>query len=631
LSDLASKIIALSPATTAGSGELNLVGSPSNGSGWLSANGGGTLSTTSTAGDLPLGPAVTTAIKITSGTGASTEATLAETNSFAFTTPAAYAVKTKVELWLRPGSNFINSEWTVSVYAGSTRQALTTDSSSFTYLPNANGKFTTYFDAVASTAYTVRLTRKLNAGTNAGVLNVTSVIVGPGIQPQGAVVGPWLSYTPTFAGFGTVASIVMKYRQVGDSVEIAGNFTAGTPTATNATFTLPNGYSSVAAGATNPHTGRWARNVAIGSARKSGQMLLDSSGSALVYFSSDDYTAAVNPKDGMLGTDFIGTGDILTVANCVVPIASLAGSGTVNLAQNDVQYYYGTGGTWGTSSTLTTAQGQGGVLGGTTTPSLTTFFYTIVPTTPIPISVTPVLQVSGDGVHWNNVPSTQLAVVNIESFRNDGTNYIGACANVTSGGNIRVDFGKYPYGVTVAWSGTWYWRVVVAQPGQAVGFGAFQAASSTNPAGISGLVPAAGLPGRTDGVAVAAGNVGEIVTTGQIGSGVTVSNSWIAIGNLTLQAGVWAMYATTDYVGASGNSYLNVNLNTSEASASGTTAGVDNFFSTVVSGSGAGGACTIPKLVRLSSPTAYHLNAQTNAGSAGIGGVLGCIQAVRIA
>ena len=137
--------------------------------------------------------------------------------------------------------------------------------------------------------------------------------------------------------------------------------------------------------------------------------------------------------------------------------------------------------------------------------------------------------------------------------------------------------------------------------------------------------------GRTDGSSPAAGDVGEIVTTGQIGSGVTVSNSWIAIGNLTLQAGVWAMYATADYVGSPGNSYLNVNLNTAEASASGTTAGVDNFFSTVVNGSGAGGACTIPKLVRLSSPTTYHLNAQTQAGSAGIGGVLGCIQAVRIA
>ena len=107
MSDLASKIIALSPATTAGSGELNLVGSPSNGSGWLSANGGGTLSTTSSVGDLPLGPAVATAIKLTSGTATRSEAVLAETHSFAFTTPASYAVKTKVELCMRPGANFL--------------------------------------------------------------------------------------------------------------------------------------------------------------------------------------------------------------------------------------------------------------------------------------------------------------------------------------------------------------------------------------------------------------------------------------------------------------------------------------------------------------------------------------------
>ena len=132
-----------------GSGELNLISNPSDAVGWTAATGA-TLATTVTAGDLPLGTMVATAIKITSGTGASVEATLAQTNSYSFTTPASYAVKTKVELWMRPGSNFINSEWTVSVYAGSTRQALTTDSSSITYLPNANGKFTTYFDAVAS-------------------------------------------------------------------------------------------------------------------------------------------------------------------------------------------------------------------------------------------------------------------------------------------------------------------------------------------------------------------------------------------------------------------------------------------------------------------------------------------------
>ena len=631
MSDLASKIISLSPATTAGSGELNLVGSPSNGSGWLSANGGGTLSTTSTAGDLPLGTMVATAIKITSGTGASTEATLAETNSFAFTTPASYAVKTKVELWMRPGTLFLPNEWTVSVYAGSTRQSLTTDSSSVTYLPNANGKFTTYFDAVASTAYTVRFCRVNNAGVNAGVLNVTNVIVGPGIQPQGAVVGPWLSYTPTFAGFGTVASIVMKYRQVGDSVEIAGNFTAGTPTATNATFTLPNGYSSVAAGATNPHTGRWARNVPTGATRKSGQMLLDSSGSALVYFSSDDYTAAVNPKDGMLGTDFIGTGDILTVANCVVPIASLAGSGTVNLAQNDVEYYYGTGGTWGTSSTITTAQGQGGVLGGTTTPSLTTFFYTIVPTTPIPISVTPVLQVSGDGVHWSNVPSTQLAVINIEAFRNDGTNYIGACVSVTSTGNLRIDFGKYASAVTSAWSGTWYWRVVVAQPGQAVGFGAFQAASTANPAGISGLVPALGLPGRTDGVAVAAGYVGEVVTSGQLGGAITISNSIAALGSQLLHAGSWLIIATASFNGAAGNTYFGAYLGTTTASSTGTTQGETAGFAMVISASGVGGTITLSKTVNISADTTYYLNCVTSTGTAGSAGILGNIKAVLIA
>ena len=453
-----------------GSGELNLVANPSDAVSWTAATGA-TLATTTTAGDLPLAGPVATAIKITSGTGTSSEATLAQTNSYSFTTPAAYAVKTKVEFWLRPGTNFIASEWTVSVYAGSTRQSLTTDSSSVTYLPNASGKFTTYFDAAASTAYTVRFTRVNNAGTNAGVLNVANVIVGPGIQPQGAVVGPWKSYTPTVTNLGAGSSTNEGwYRQVGESIEVkirvVKDATPGSGGST-VTITLPPNYTL--------NSGAVSSNNQVGWGNFSGATY---TGAAQAFAAGNLLQLRkVGGSTNILGSDMTASSE-LDFAGLMIPVNELAGSGTVNLAQNDVQYYYGTGGTWGTSATITTAQGQGGVLGGTTTPSGTTFFYTIVPTTPIPISVTPVLQVSGDGVHWSNVPSTQLAAINIESFRSDGTNYIGAGVSVTSTGNLRVDFGKYSSAVTMAWSGTWYWRVAVGLPGQAVGFGIVTSTSS---------------------------------------------------------------------------------------------------------------------------------------------------------
>lgn len=53
-----------------------------------------------------------------------------------------------------------------------------------------------------------------------------------------AVVTPWVSYTPTFTGFGTVSSVSVWSRRVGDTLHIRGRFTSGTPTAVEARMTL---------------------------------------------------------------------------------------------------------------------------------------------------------------------------------------------------------------------------------------------------------------------------------------------------------------------------------------------------------------------------------------------------------
>jgi len=54
----------------------------------------------------------------------------------------------------------------------------------------------------------------------------------------------WTSYTPTFTGFGTAASIEFFYRRVGNNCEIKGRFTVGTATATEARVSLPTGLTS---------------------------------------------------------------------------------------------------------------------------------------------------------------------------------------------------------------------------------------------------------------------------------------------------------------------------------------------------------------------------------------------------
>jgi hypothetical protein len=54
----------------------------------------------------------------------------------------------------------------------------------------------------------------------------------------------WISYTPTYTGFGTVSVSNVFYRRVGDSIQIQGKFTPGTTTATEARISLPSGLTS---------------------------------------------------------------------------------------------------------------------------------------------------------------------------------------------------------------------------------------------------------------------------------------------------------------------------------------------------------------------------------------------------
>jgi len=531
MSTLSTKIVTLAPVPAI----INLVSNPNTATGWLAANGGATLATTQAAGDLPLGTAITTAIKVTSGTSTRAEGTLAETTSYAFITPAAYAVKTGVEFWLRPGTNFLNNEWTVSIYAGATRQSLTTDASAVTYIPNALGKFTTYFDAVASTAYTLRFTRTVNAGTNAGVLNVTNVIVGPGIQPQGAVVGPWVSYTPTVTGLGAGSSTNEGfYRQSGESLEIKirilKDATPGSG-ASEVSISLPTGFTANALALPS--------NNQVGWGNFSGSTY---TGAAQAICISNLLTLHLTGSNtNALGSTMTANSE-LDFAGLMIPVNELAGSGTVNLAQNDVAYYYPTGGTWGTGGAVTCSIGPGGVLLGSTAVAGILFAWTMTPPTPVPIGTRPRIDISGDGIHW-----FPLSGVDIENLRDDGTNFIGAGVALLNNGDISLQFGKYPSGVSSAWTqpAPAYLRVVIELPGQAVGFGGYQAASSTNPAGISGLVPAAGLPGRTDGVAVAAGYVGERINSTSLSQTATVTaNTAVDVSGsaLPLTPGVWLVY-----------------------------------------------------------------------------------------
>lgn len=57
-------------------------------------------------------------------------------------------------------------------------------------------------------------------------------------------VSDWTSYTPTFQGFGTVTNINVRWRRVGDNLEVEGYFSTGTGTGVEARMGFPSGLVS---------------------------------------------------------------------------------------------------------------------------------------------------------------------------------------------------------------------------------------------------------------------------------------------------------------------------------------------------------------------------------------------------
>ncbi len=552
-----------------GAGELNCIANPSDAGNWTRTGttgaAGNVPATTTTAGDLPLSTPIATAIKLLSATSTGAEDTAYV--SYAFTTPASLGAKLKVEFYMRPGSNFIASEWTVSIYQSTTRQALSTDSSAITYLPNASGKFTTTFDAVASTAYTLRFARTVNAGTNAAQLNLANVIVGPGIQPQGAAVGPWIAFTPVFtaSGGGTVAIGTGGtpysqgyYRRNGTNMDMQVSWRFGTSSATFGTsgdyhITTPGGLTI---------DGSAIASTGSGVAGAVGTGYLYDNSAADFFPLTPAYAASAGwiifgVVNSLSGAN-LGTTTPVTLAiddqftfTASVPISEWAGSGTVNLAQNDVEYASNSSTSTTTGDTTSFAYGPAG----SAIQSITVALNRRVRfRSPIQATDAVEVEMSADGVRWVPVGGviTTSANTGVASLDYDGTDETGiglrSSTDVAAATDIDVRFGtKRLTGTTWASVAALFWRVKKSSGGQAVGFGL------VNPGVSAGLVSANGLAGKTNGVAVGAGYVGQVRSQASGGAAAWTSTQYTDGGNtgLTLQAGVWMVKADITHTVAS--------------------------------------------------------------------------------
>lgn len=482
-----------------GSGEVNAVLNPSaatNTTGYTAATNYTVARVTSGS---PLDPVTTTALSMLTST-ASSEAS----NSGIYYTISTHPTglrnkKLKVEFYCTVPAT-ADGVWALSVRSGgTTRMSLSTDSSGATVLPGGfTGKFTAYFDADSSTSYTVNFTNTTR--TNANTLYVTGLIVGPGIQPQGAVVGDVDVSGITFDGFGTVSATNLVGTRRGNKLHVQAQFRAGTVSANNMRVILP---SSLVLDSTKYQASR-SSVVGLFSAYRTGATqypYTDPNTSTMFYDGSNTdsiYITNSTASDNMAKV----TGSAVYSNNQYfsfqfeVAVAAWAGAGN-NLAQNDVEYA-ATSGTWDADSS-TTIYGPGGALmSGALTDNRQK---TVTWQTPASASDVISLEFSSDQIAWYDAAS-----VAPYSANSTGSNALSAGFRfyASSATTIGVRFMRYQTianddSPTTDW-GSLYWRVKKVKSGQAVGFG----------------------------LADTAGNAGLVNPYSSSGAGVVYSGSWTA-------------------------------------------------------------------------------------------------------
>ena len=316
--------------TGTGTGEITYIDNPSAAddlTGWTNV-GDLDVQRTTTASELPRESTLSSGIKITAD--ANTQST-ADYVYYDFTLDDIDTNRLLKIEWsqLQVGS-YVDGNLEVIIAAQSDRTtALATPVN--TSIPAKDGTFTTSFLSDSTLALSLVIRPTADMATDEGIV-ISDVVVGPGKTGTGAVVGSWTGYTPTISGFGSETNVDFRYRRVGESIEIMGEFTAGTVAASEAQIGIPSGLTLDTGTMTGPIM------VAGSFADDNGQVdiltVLATDGDA--YFNIGYYTAgsAANqllPRDG----DVIGISSVRHSFYAMCPISEWSGSGTMNVLQED--------------------------------------------------------------------------------------------------------------------------------------------------------------------------------------------------------------------------------------------------------------------------------------------------------
>lgn len=175
-------------------------------------------------------------------------------------------------------------------------------------------KFPFEFQCSDSTSYRLVLHQ---AAASTAVLKIDNVSVGPQAKLYGSAVTDWKDYTPTNTqGFGTITSVNLKWRKVGDSIEIQGGFTTGTVTASTAQLELPN--SLVIGGTTSAR-------IQVGNLTRAGASgpytVLGVQGRSYLTFG-----AGASSQGDVPGNTLLGSSEAVLLTSVIIPIHGFSSS-----------------------------------------------------------------------------------------------------------------------------------------------------------------------------------------------------------------------------------------------------------------------------------------------------------------
>jgi hypothetical protein len=528
--------------------------------------------------------------------------------NISFWSKLAAASDYKVELYYNSASN----------YGGTyTRVTLNSDVSSVSNLNGGSTQFKTFFVEQGQSFYELRIVR--TAGTSATAFFTQ---IGVGILSQlgnGFAGQDDQSYAPTYTGFGTTTGSSLSYSRLGDKLRVHGRFTTGTVAATIASISLPTGLSIDTSKLINGNevVGKWWRNNATGTTRKTGSLNTQTGTSTqLIYFGNDDYTAANAPATALLGNDMFNNAELAFVS-FEVPIVGW--SSNVTMADRAVEEYASnTAGDSDADNLTSFSNGPAGEL--IPRAALTgNRLRRVQFQSPVQATDLVVFEIKDTSGRWMPLAGTSPSP--------NGTNglyplqfqaaigYGAGIADWVSSTQLNVTFGQYrTAGSTYAVAGNpWSafagndvrWRVRKVSGGASVGF----------PVGARNIV------GDVSGTAVPSGMIGENQTT-QNTAGTTLSTGGITAGTITLAAGTWLLSATVNVTGASAGDNV--------AAYWGGLASNNADVARVDAGNATGRAVIAirPRVVSPTTSTAYTVGAEN--ATASRGAAYSTITAVRV-